>query len=166
MTIPKNLSSLQVNMTSTSFKEAWRLCFLCKQSFGATHHRISGEDLLKAIRPHLPSDRKEELLGKTEVRICCRHFVFNIKGDVLYSCKKRPVHELSSDSSMNSPQELVTDIDLPQTPPSLPPAVRPIFQEIVSNSNPEPLRTNPVSTSEEITRLNIYINASYDGLFI
>ena len=92
--------------------------FLCKQPFGPTHHKITGEILLKEIKTHLPFDRKDELLGKAEVRICFRHFnaghpfymteqlklkwlkqedVLNIRGKVLYSCKKRSLQEISSE---------------------------------------------------------------------
>lgn len=168
-------------MTSTSFKKEWRLCFLCKQPFGAAHHQISGEPLLKAIKPHLPFHRKDDLLGKTKIRICCRHFeaghpfymneraklrylkkedVFNIKGAPLYSCKKRPAIEISPENSLILPEE-------PSNPSLLSASSSPIpsisqEQTVFNLKKCETSRTTLHANSPEITKLNIYINGFFN----
>ena len=114
-------------MGQREFNQAWRCCFICEQPFEpGSRHQVSGDFVLTAISAHMKVNIADKLVGRKEVAVCCRHFkaghpkymigednklkwlktedVLNVKGQVLYSCKKkivenslpkRPVAEIS-----------------------------------------------------------------------
>lgn len=98
-------------MSQKDFNQAWRCCFICEQPFEpGSRHQLSGDRLLTAISTHMKVNIADKLVGRKEVAVCCRHFqaghpkymigeenklkwlksedVLNVKGQVLYSCKK------------------------------------------------------------------------------